>query len=242
MSRRPAAPLDADRAAGPPPTASASSRPELLLVLTLPAFAAYLVIAVTSLATRTESSSAELTPDQLADLGLVWVLVHLLWMTPSVLAILGLARLASRDHLDAARPVRRLVVVTLGLVALYLASQLLAFGAGTATWGESAWYAVGVTLSLAVGWLGTIPATLLVTRELARRGVVTRTARTITVLCVLYVVWEALTYLVVVAGAATMAGTAGPPPFVLGILWAVLGARVWRSRRRTAASVRGDLS
>lgn len=211
-------------------------------MLTLPAFAAYLVVAVTSLATRTESGSAELTPGQLSDLGPTWVLVHVLWMAPSVLAILGLARLASREDLDAARAVRRLVVVALALVALYLVSQLLAFGIGTATWGESSWYPVGITLSLAVGWLGTIPATLLVTHGLAKRGVAPRTARAIIVLCGLYVVWEASTYVAVVAGAATIAGTAGPPPFVLDILWAVLGARVWRSRRRTAASVRGDRS
>jgi hypothetical protein len=211
-------------------------------VLTHPAFAAYVVVAVASLATRTESSSAELTPGQLSDLGLAWALVHVLWMMPSVLAVLGLARLASREDLDAARAVHRLAVLTLALVALYLASQLMAFGVRTATWGESSWYPVGITLSLAVGWLGTIPATLLVTRELAKRGVAARTARTIAVLCGLYVVWEASTYLVVVAGAATMADTAGPPPFVLGILWALLGARVWRSRRRTPASVRGDLS
>src|SRR5688500_1704478 len=46
------------------------------------------------------------------------------------------------------------------------------------TWGDSPWYVAGLCLSLAVGWCGTIPATLLVTRDLARRGIAPRTART----------------------------------------------------------------
>jgi hypothetical protein len=214
-----------------PARTSPARRPALLLVLTLPAFVAYVAVAIATVATKADSSSAELTPQEVSDLGVSWMLLHLLWMVPSVLAILGLARLAARVGRPADGVVPRLVVVTLALVVLYLVPQVLAYGVDEATWGESPWYAVGVTLSLLVGWLGTIPATLLVTLGLAREGVVRRTARTISVLCGLYLLWEVLTYAAIALGSPTLVDTVGPPPFLLGLLWAVLGARLWWSGR-----------
>ena len=110
------------------PRETTFQRPAWLLVLTLPAFVAYLVLAVATVATKVETSSAELTPAQLSDLGPSWVALHLLWMLPSVLAAVGLAQLASRWQLQHAgagpnarrprgRPRRGVPVV-----------QLLAFG------------------------------------------------------------------------------------------------------------------
>lgn len=210
---------------------SSSRRGELLLGLTLPAFIAYIAVAVATVATKAESSSGELTPDELSGFGASWMLVHLLWMAPSVLAILGLARIAARAGRRAASTLPVLVASTLTLAVLYLVPQAMAYGVDTATWGDSTWYAVGVTLSLAVGWLGTVPATLLVALGLARNGVIPKTARTVAALCGVYVVWELLTYAAIALGSATLLDTVGPPPFLLGILWAALGARLWWSGR-----------
>lgn len=69
-------------------------RPAWLLVLALPAFVAYVALAVTTLATEADSSAAELPPTQLADLGVFWVALHVLWMLPPVLAAIALAQLA----------------------------------------------------------------------------------------------------------------------------------------------------
>ena len=55
--------------------------------------------------------------------------------------------------------------------------------------------------------------------------------RTIAVLTALYLVWEVLTYLAGAVGSATLAEAAGPPPFLLGLFWAVLGFRLWRHAR-----------
>ena len=211
---------------------SSFRRPELLLVLTLPAFAVYLAVAVATVATKADSSSGELTPAQVSDLGASWMFVHLLWVAPSVLAILGLVGLAGRAGGRARTALRPLMGATLVLAALYLVSQVMAYGVDTPTWGDSAWYAIGVTLSLVVGWLGTIPATVLVTLGLAQEGTIPRTARTLAALCGLYLVWEVATYASVAFGAATLLDTVGPPPFLLGVLWAVLGARLWWSDRQ----------
>lgn len=214
-----------------PSSTLTSRRPEVLLVSTLPAFVAYVAVAAATLATVADTTSAELTPAQVSGLGASWMLVHLLWMAPSVLAALGLSGLLGRERPGGA-DVRRLVVpATLGLAVLYVATQAVAYRVDTATWGDSGWYAVGVGLSLVVGWGVTIPATLLVTARLVREGVVPRAARVVAVLTGVYLLWEVATYVAIVVGPPTLIDTVGPPPFVLGLLWAGVGARLWWSRR-----------
>jgi len=218
-----------------PVRTSVSRRPELLLFATLPAFVVYVAVAVATVATETDSTSAELTPAALSDLGPSWMALHVLWMAPSVLAALGLALLAARAGLRTTPQVRRLREGAIALAVLYLVPQGMAYTLDAQTWGDSPWYAVGVALSLGVAWLGTIPATLLVTTGLARRGIVPRTARTIAALCGLYLVWEVLTYASIAFGPATLTDTVGPPPFLLGLLWAALGARLWWAGRQDGA-------
>ncbi len=209
---------------------TATKRPAWLLVLTLPAFVGYLVVAVATIATKVETSSAELTPAQLSDLGPSWVALHVFWMLPSVLAAVGLAQIASRGQLRHGGGVRALAGVAVVLAAAYLVVQLLAFGFDGATWGDSRLYAVGVLLSIAVGWVGTEPATILVAVGLARRGLARRSMYALAAVTTLYLVVELLTYLPALLGSATLADTVGLPPFLLGICWAVLGGIVLRAR------------
>ena len=185
-------------------------------------------VAVTTLATRVDSTSAELTPSELSDLGVAWVALHMLWMTPPVLAAIALLLIARRLRLDVAGPVTVLSGIALVLAAAYLVPQLLAFGVEADTWGDSPLYAVGVVLSLSVGWVGVLPGTVLVARGLARRGVSPKACWTVVVATGLYLLLELPIYLPAL-GEPTLAETTGPPPFLLGFLLALLGLRVLSS-------------
>ena len=207
-----------------------------MLILTLPAFVAFLALAVATIAQEADSSSAELTPAEISDLGVSWVAVQALWAAPSVLAAIGLVLLARRLRLPRTAAVPALGAAAVVLAVAYLVVQVLAFGVDGATWGDSRLYPLGVVLSLAVGWVGTLPATLLVTVALARGGIVRKTAWTIATLTALYFIVELLTYLPVLLGPATLAETAGLPPFLLGIFWAVLGGVLLRTRVPSGAS------
>jgi hypothetical protein len=205
-------------------------RPAWLLVLTLPAFVAYVALAVTTLATETDSSSAELTPAQLSDLGVSWVALHVLWMAPPVLAAIALFQVARAARLRGAGTVSLLAGVTLVLAAAYLVTQVLAFGLDDTTWGDSSLYPIGVGLSLGVYWVGALPATILVAIGVARRGIRPKAAWTVAVVTGLYFALELLTYLPALIGSATLAETTGPPPFLLGSFWAFLGGSLLRAR------------
>jgi hypothetical protein len=204
-------------------------RPAWLLVLTLPAYIAYVVLAVTTLATETDSSSAELTPTQLSDLGVAWVGLHVLWIVPPVLAAIALFQIARAFGVRGAGAVSVLAGVTVVLGSAYLVPQVLAFGFDGTTWGDSSLYPIGVGLSLAAAWAGALPATIIVAFGLARRGIRTKTAWTVTVVTGIYFALELLTYLPALIGSATLAETTGPPPFLLGFLWAFLGFNLLRA-------------
>jgi hypothetical protein len=211
------------------PTAR-SKRPAWLLISTLPLFITFLVLATVTIAEQTEASSAELTQVQLNELGAGWVALHLLWISPPLLAATGLAMLARTWSMRSATAVRVFAGMTMILALAYLVVQGLAFGFEGETWGDSGLYPLGVALSLAVGWFGSLPATILVSGALARHGVARGTAWAVAVLATLYLALELLAYLLVLFGAAELAETAGIPPFVLGILWAALGVALLRSR------------
>ena len=205
-------------------------RPAWLLVLTLPAFIAYLVLAVGTIAREADSSSAELTPAQLSDLGVWWIALHLLWITPSALAAIGLAQLARRQRLPHTTAVPTLACAALVLAAAYLVVQLLAFQFDGGTCGDSRLYPLAVVLSLAVGWVGTLPATILVSVVFARHRIARKTAWTVAALTAIYYVFELLTYLPVLVGPGTFAETTGLPPFLLGLFWAGFGGSVLLAR------------
>jgi hypothetical protein len=212
-----------------------SQRPAWLLISTMPLFVTFLVLATATIAEQTEASSAELTQVQLSELGAWWVALHLLWITPPLLAAMGLAMLATSWRMRGASAVRILAGITMLLALAYLVVQCLAFGFEGETWGDSRLYPLGVALSLAAGWFGALPATILVTGALARHRVAPKTAWTVAVLTTLYLALELLAYLPALAGAADLAETTGIPPFILGILWTALGVALLRSRVPTPA-------
>jgi hypothetical protein len=204
-------------------------RPAVLLTSTLAAFAAYLTMAVVTLAPVVDTS-ADLTPQQLDDLGASWFGLHLLWALPPVLAAVGLAMLARR--LPAfPRAVTALAGVTAACAAAYLVVNLLAYRSDAPTWGDSALYPWSVSLSLAAGWLGALPATVIVGTALARRGIARRTAGTVVALTSLYWAADVAVYLPVLLGPETFAEhEGGLPPLLLGFFWAALGGGLLRSR------------
>ena len=213
------------------PSVTDAKRPAWLLLLTLPAFLAYLLLAVVTIAQKAESSAAELTPAQLSELGPAWVALHLLWMTPTVAAAIALTWLARSWRLRNTTAVPILACTAFVCAAAYLVVQCLAFGFDGRTWGDSRLYPFGVALSLAAGWAGTLPATILVAVALVRHGIARKTAWTVAALATLYLLFEVLTYLPVLLGPATFAETTGGlPPFLLGFMWAGLGGGLLRAR------------
>ncbi len=124
-----------------------------------------------------------------------------------------------------------LAAVTIACTTAYLLVNLAAYGSGTSTWGSNALYPWSIVLSLAAGWFGVVPATILVTTTLGRRGIARRTAWTVTALVGLYWIVDLLTYLPLLLGPQTFAGfEGGLPPFLLGIFWAILGGGLLRAR------------
>jgi hypothetical protein len=205
-------------------------RPAWLLVATAPAYLAYLALSVMSLAPRADTS-AELTPVDLEELGALWVVVHALWVTPLVLAAVALTALAREVPGPLTRWVRALAAITCCFAAAYLGVNLLALGSDAATWGDDRLYPLSPVTSLFAGWFGVHVATLIVVLALRRAGIARRTATVVAVLFALYLILEVLTYLPILFGPATFAGfLGGVPPFLAGVLWAVLGGGVLKSR------------
>lgn len=210
------------------PSSIDGRRPAWLLILTLPVFMAFLGLAVATIATQADSSSAELTPAQLADLGLWWVALHLLWITPTVLAAVGLSRLARAWRLTNLTAVQILCRVAVTLAACYLVVQVLALRFEGDVWGHSSLYAPGVVLSMAAGWTSTLPATILVCVSLTRHDITRKTAWTIAALTALFLAFEVAASLSALLQPADLSQTAGPPPFLLGFFWAALGVGLLR--------------
>lgn len=212
-----------------PSSSSGLRRPAVLLTVTLAAFVVYVTFAVATIAGEV-TTSADLTPAQLDDLGAAWLGLHVLWVVPPILAAIALT-LLSRRLQGVTRFVPALAAVTIACTTAYLLVNLGAYGSETATWGSNTLYPWSIALSLAAGWFGVIPATLLVSTTLALRGVARRTAWTVTALVGLYWVSDLLVYLPVLLGPETFAGfEGGLPPFLLGIFWAILGGGLLRSR------------
>jgi hypothetical protein len=198
-------------------------------VATLPAYVAYLVLAVTTIA-RDAHTSAELTPADIDELGVAWMAVHVLWVLPPVLAAVALVGVARRVPGPLTRAVPLFAGITVTVAAVYLVVNALAFGADDETWGDSALYPWSPLASLFAGWFGVHVATLVVVAALVRAGIAKRTAIVVGALYALYVVFEVLSYLPVIFGPATLAGfLGGVPPFLLGIFWAVLGGGLLKS-------------
>ena len=212
------------------PPVTAVRRPGWLLVATLPAYAAYLAVAVTTIAQQAHSS-ADLTPTEIDELGVAWMAVHVLWIVPPLLAVIGLVGVARSVPGRLTRLVPALAVVTVALLAAYLLFNVLAFTSDATTWGESPLYSWSPLASLFAGWFGVHLATLIVVAALVQARIARRAVLVVGVLYALYVVFEILAYLPVLFGPTTFASfMGGLPPFLLGLLWAALGSALLKSR------------
>jgi len=212
------------------PPATGLAKSAWLLVATLPAYVAYLALALTTIAQQVHTSS-DLTPADIDELGLAWLALHVLWVLPPVLAAIALMGVARRVGGRLPRLVPVLATVTFAFAAAYLVVNVLAFGSDSATWGDSSLYPWSPLTSLLAGWLGVHAATLVVVAALAKAGIARRTAIVVGAIYALYVAFEVLTYLPVIFGPTTFAGfLGGLPPFLLGIFWAALGGGLlkWR--------------
>ncbi|HSV39195.1 MAG TPA: hypothetical protein VLI04_10570 [Nocardioidaceae bacterium] len=166
-------------------------------------------------------SAAEMTPSQVTDRFLPWVLVALFWALPVALAALAFVRI------DRRRPVRLAAGAGIVLLAGYVVAQAGIAAIDSATLGDSQLFAFAILLSL-LGWWSVDLAAILTCAGLHRSGIVTRTALVVGILTALLVVVEVAVYLPALVGEATLHDTIGLPPMALPILWAVLGGALWR--------------
>lgn len=211
------------------PQGTGLRKPAWLLVGTLPAYVAYLALAVTTIA-RDAHTSADLTPADISELGVAWMAVHVLWVLPPVLAAVALMGVAHRVPGPLTRLVPVFAAITVTLAAAYVVVNAFAFGGEGETWGDSALYPWAPLASLLAGWFGVHVATLIVVSALVRAGIARRTAIVVGALYAVYVVFEVLIYLPVIFGPTTFAEfLGGVPPFLLGIFWAVLGGGLLKS-------------
>lgn len=216
---------------GPP--ASRLVGPGRLLVSALVPLALFMVGAHFTVVGAT---SARMSPDQVADRAMPWVLVAVLWVTPVVMAAAAFSRIAVTLAAGTiSSPVARTLAAT-GIVLLvgYVAGQVvLVITVATPEVGDSGIFAAAVLLSLLGWWLVDVVA-LLGCWTLVRARIMRRTALVVGVLTALALLLEVAIYFPALVGDAQLRDTVGLPPMLLPVLWALLGWRLWRASRRSS--------
>lgn len=205
------------------------AKPGVLLLAALPVFVGYLLVAATTLATKVEQSSAELAPNELDAMAGSWVLLSALWTAAVILAAAGLVSFGR--ILDQAgrigAMVRPVAVLSVGLILAWFAVQLVQLRTDTPRIGDSALYTVGVALSLFSFWAAII-ATIGACVALRRARIATIAATVVATLMVLYFAFDLLTYLPAFFGSVDLKEAVGLPPFLMSVIWAILGTAVLR--------------
>ncbi len=204
------------------------ARPGWLLLASLPPFVAFLFVAASTLRGKVEFAG-ELTPDQLAEIQLPWILMALLWLVPVLLGGGGLFLLAGRLRGRFAPAVRLLSAASMALVAAHFILQVTALGADGPTLSDSSAFMTGVALSVFGFWAGYL-ATITACIDLIRQRIARWPATIVAVLASGCLLLDVLTFLPAFVGEASLSETVGLPPFLLAVFWAVLGGGLVMSR------------
>lgn len=211
-------------------------RPAWLLIASLPVFVVYLVVASSVLSDKVEDTSAELTPHQLDGMRGGWIAASILWFVPVVIGALGLLDLSRRVPGPARlRSVAKVgALLSIPLLAVWLVLQLSLLGADGPTLGDNGIYAPAVALSVFAFWAAFV-STIAMCALLRRSGIARVLPWIVGVLCVLYLVFDLLTYLPAFFGSDKLADAVGLPPFLIAVFWAVIGGGLLRHRVRSGA-------
>lgn len=203
--------------------------PGRLLVAALIPLVAFMAMAHT---TVVGDSAGSMTPSQVGDRAVQWILVACFWVLPVILAAIAFTQLAT--HLEAGSLIRLLAFVGIVLLIAHVVAQAgVIWFVDSPTLGDSPLYASAILISL-LGWWAVDIVALLTCRELFRAKVAPTAALVIGLLTGLFLVLELVIYVPALVGGKELHDTIGLPPMLLPLLWAVLGAILWRK----AASAR----
>jgi len=204
--------------------------PARLLVAALVPLVAFMAMAHVTIV---GDSAGSMTPSQIGDRTVQWILVACFWVLPVILAAIAFMRIATL--LGAGSVIRPLAFVGIVLLVAHVVAQAaVIWFVDTPTLGGSALYAFAILVSL-LGWWAVDIVALLTCRELFRAKVVPRAALVIGLLTGLLLVLEVVIYVPALVGGSELHDTIGLPPMLLPLLWAVLGAILWRKTASTRA-------
>lgn len=208
----------------------ASVGPSRLLVAALVPLVAFMALAHI---TVVGDSAGSMTPSQIGDRAVQWILLAAFWVLPVALAAIAFMQLATL--LQTGGTIRLLAVVGIVfLLAHVVAEAGVIWFVESPTLGDSSLYAFAILLSL-LGWWVVDVAAVLTCRELFRAKVVPRPALIIGLITGLLLVLELVVYVPALVGGKELHDTIGLPPMLLPLLWAVLGAILWRKAASSRA-------
>lgn len=197
--------------------------PGRLLVVALVPLVAFMAMAHTTIVGQT---AASMTPAQVGDRAVQWMVVACLWVLPVILAAIAVTRLAT--ILGSSSPVRPLAAVGIVLLVAYVAAQVgVVWFVDSPTLADSSVFALAILLSLLGCWAVDVAA-LLTCRQLFRARLAPRAALVIGLLSALLIVIEVAVYLPALVGSQELHETVGLPPMLLPLLWAILGGILWK--------------
>lgn len=214
---------------------TAVSRAPRLLVLALVPLVAFMALAHTTIE---GDSASTMTPAQVDDRAVWWIVVAVLWVLPVVMAAIAFAMLA--PGLPGRVPLRPVATVGVALLVGYVLAQVVVLALDDSrTLADSTTFATAVLLSLLGWWVTDLVAALACLRLHRRGGAARRTAAFVGTLTALFLLLEIAIYLPALAGGAELHDTVGLPPMLLPVLWAVLGGVLWRSREDAPDRLQG---
>ena len=201
----------------------AAAGPGRILVAALIPLVAFMAMAHT---TVVGDSAGSMTPSQVGDRAVQWILVACFWVLPVILAAIAFTRLATL--LEAGSLIRLLAFVGIVLLFAHVVAQAgVIWFVDSPTLGDSSLYAFAILVSL-LGWWAVDVAAVLTCRELLRAKAASTAALVIGLLTGLFFVLELVIYVPALVGGKELHDTIGLPPMLLPLLWAVLGAILWR--------------
>ena len=204
--------------------------PARMLVAALVPLVAFMAMAHVTIV---GDSAGSMTPSQIGDRTVQWILVACLWVLPVILAAIAFMRIATL--LGAGSVIRALALVGIVLLVGNVAAQTaVIWFVDAPTLGDSTLYAFAILVSL-LGWWAVDIVALLTCRELFRANVVPRAALVIGLMTGLLLVLEVVIYVPALVGGSELYKTIGLPPMLLPLLWAALGAILWRKADATPA-------
>ena len=204
--------------------------PARLLLLALVPLVAFMALAHT---TVEGSSASSMTPAQVDERAVQWIIVAVLWVLPVAVAAVVFAVIAVRlGRAGFLRPLAGLGVAL--LVAHVVAQVTVVWFDDSTTLADSTYYSLAILLSL-LGWWAVDVVAALTCLRLFKRRLAPKTSVVVGVVTILFLLLEVAVYLPALVGGEELHDTIGLPPMLLPVLWAILGGILWRTPKPAAA-------